>query len=340
MKRGKSGSISWRFIVPATLLLGCTGKIGAVDNGNGTGTGNSSGTGNSGVSSGAGGAGNTTISGVGGAAGSGSVVTGVAGQGVSFCATRGIAITSQVPRLTNDQYDTVINDLLGVSALTASNGVAPSTILATDQAGGLSDLGWSSYQTVADQIATQVIGDANLKKNFLTCTPTDDGKTCFHSTIIAFGRKAFRRTLTTDEVARFDNIVAMGPSITPDGTLDEIAQTLLYMFLISPSFITRAETNGASDGSGNYLLSSQEVASRLSFMLWNSIPDDALNTAADNNQLTTPAQILAQAQRMLMSDKARLKIADFHRFYVLMGPNTRWDKINKDTSLFPATCPC
>ena len=87
---------------------------------------------------------------------------------------------------------------------------------------------------------------------------------------------------------------------------------------------------------GNYTLSSTEVAQRLSFMLWGSIPDDMLNTAADNNQLTTPAQILTQAQRMLMSDKARLKIADFHRSYILMGPNTRWDQANKDTTLFPA----
>jgi hypothetical protein len=90
-----------------------------------------------------------------------------------------------------------------------------------------------------------------------------------------------------------------------------------------------------SDGAGNYQLSGQEVAQRLSFMLWGSIPDDALNTAADSNQLSTPAQILQQAQRMLMSDKARLKIADFHRYYILMGPNTRWDNINKDPSLFP-----
>ena len=80
-----------------------------------------------------------------------------------------------------------------------------------------------------------------------------------------------------------------------------------------------------ADASGNYTLSSTEVAQRLSFMLWGSIPDDALNTAADNNQLSTPAQILTQAQRMLTSDKARLKIADFHRSYILMGPNTRWD---------------
>ena len=70
-------------------------------------------------------------------------------------------------------------------------------------------------------------------------------------------------------------------------------------------------------------------------MLWGSVPDDALNQAADANQLATPAEILTQAQRMLMSDKARLKIADFHRTYVLMAPNTRWDNINKDTTCSP-----
>src|SRR4029079_10934107 len=231
--------------------------------------------------------------------------------------------------------DRVVTDLLGVQTLTGANGVQPSTILATDQAGGLTDLGWSSYQTVGDMIATQVIGYATLKKNFMACTPTGDGKTCFHDTILKFGRKAFRRPLTTDEIAAFDKIVSDGPTITPTGSLSEIAQTLLYAFLVSPSFITRAETAGTADASGNYTLSSTEVAQRLSFMLWGSIPDDTLNTAADSNQLTTPAQILTQAQRMLMSDKARLKIADYHRSYILMGPNTRWDQANKDPSLFP-----
>jgi hypothetical protein len=181
-----------------------------------------------------------------------------------------------------------------------------------------------------------VMADATLKKNFMKCTPTGDGKACLHDTIVQFGRKAFRRPLTTDEVARFDKIVTDGPTITATGTVDEIATALLYMFLISPSFIQRAEITETSDGAGNYVLSSHEVAQRLSFMLWGSIPDDTLNTAADNNQLQTAAQVLMQAQRMLTNDKARLKIAEFHRYYILMGPNTRWDTANKDTTLFPA----
>jgi hypothetical protein len=317
----------------ATLVGACTGKVGDVPAGSGGASSATPGGGGAAVATGSGGAGNAVVSGAGG---SGVVITGAAGGGVTFCDTRGVAITSQVPRLSNAQYDRVVNDLLGVQTLTAANGVQPSTILATDQAGGLTELGWSSYQTVADMVATQVMADATLKKNFMKCTPTGDGKQCLHDTIVAFGRKAFRRPLTTDEVARFDKVVSDGPTITATGSVNEIAQTVLYMFLVSPSFLTRGEMTQTADASGNYPLSGTEVAQRLSFMLWGSIPDDALNTAADNNQLSTPAQILTQAQRMLMSDKARLKIADFHRSYILMGPNTRWDTANKDTTLFPA----
>src|SRR6185503_11231552 len=111
---------------------------------------------------------------------------------------------------------------------------------------------------------------------------------------------------------------------------------ILYMFLISPSFLQRAEITETADGSGRFTLSSHEVASRLSYMLWGSVPDDALNQAADANQLTTPAQILAQAQRMVKLDKARSKISEFHRSYVLMYDNSRWDNANHDTALFPA----
>ena len=322
----------------ATLFGGCVGKVGDAASGSGgsssSGTGNNtgSGTGNS-VSSGTG---NSVVSGVGGNAGNGSVITGAAGAGVTFCDTRGIAITSQVPRLTNAQYDRVLNDLLGVQTLTAANGVQPSTILATDQAGSLTELGWSSYQTVADMVATQVMADATLKKNFMACTPTGDGKTCFHDTIIKFGRKAFRRALTTDEIAAFDKIVSDGTDDHADGIAHrDRADAALHVPGLA--VVHHARRDGATaDASGNYTLSGTEVAQRLSFMLWGSIPDDMLNTAADNNQLTTPAQILTQAQRMLMSDKARLKVADFHRYYILMGPNTRWDQANKDTTLFPA----
>ena len=185
---------SWRLVFfAAAVAAGCQGKIGEVPSGSG-GSNPTTGTAGASMSTGTAGAGNAVGTGTGGATVviTGTGGSGASGGGVTFCNTRGIAPTSQVPRLSNAQYDRVINDLLGVQTLKASNNVQPSTILATDQVGGLTDLGWSSYQSVADMIATQVMADANLKKNFLKCTPTGDGKACLHDTIIQFGRRAFR----------------------------------------------------------------------------------------------------------------------------------------------------
>ncbi|XXU51030.1 DUF1592 domain-containing protein [Sorangium sp. So ce1014] len=244
--------------------------------------------------------------------------------------------TSQIRRLTNAQYDRTVRDLLGVTELAASGNVAPSTLLATDQAGSLTDLGWSSYRSVAEMIAAQVMKDPAFKGRFLKCTPSGDGAACLHDTIIEFGRRAFRRPLTEAEVARFDAIVAKGPEITENGAPEEVAEALLYMFLISPSFIQRAELTETPDGgAGRFALSNHEVASRLSYMLWGTIPDEALNQAADQGQLSTQEQLLAQAQRMLQDPRARQMVAGFHRYYLELGENTRWDSAQRDTTMFP-----
>jgi len=66
------------------------------------------------------------------------------------------------------------------------------------------------------------------------------------------------------------------------------------------------------------------------------MPDDTLFAAAEQNLLTTPAQILAQAQRMLVDPKARVKVAEFHESYALQGEATRWSQAAHDPVAFPA----
>jgi len=326
-----------RIVLVAALAAGCTGKItggsqGSSTGAGGGGAGSPTGTGSTGIVSTG-----TGSTGVVGTTGTGSS-TGTVGSTTPVVCTPGIPSTSQIARLTNTEYDRTIRDLLGVTELQAAANVYPSTLLATDQAGGLTDVGWSAYQSVAEMIASQVMATSSLTSNFLKCTPTatGSGATCLHNTIIQFGRRAFRRPLTTDEVAAFDAIVSKGAQITPTGAQSEIAEVLLYMFLISPSFLQHAETAGTADSNGHFTLSNFEVASRLSYLLWGTTPDDTLSTAADNGQLTTSAQILAQAQRMIQDPKAHDMVSDFHRFYLIMGTNTRWDQINKNTTLFPA----
>jgi hypothetical protein len=339
----------WRLVFAATVLTGCTASVEAPQGSGATGSGatGSGATGSGATGSGATGSGATGSGATGsGATGSGATGSGATGSGGSSgtsgsagssgsanC-TPGVPTTSQIPRLTNAEYDRTIRDLLGVTALTASGGSTPSNLLATDQGGGLTDVGWAAYKTVADEIATQVMGDATLKAKFMSCDPS--AGTCLHDTAVSFGRKAFRRPLSAAELAAFDTVIASGKDITPTGAPAEVAQTLLYMFLVSPSFLMREELQDTSDGAGHYTLSPFEVASRLSYTLWGSTPDDMLNQAADDGQLSTPAQILTQATRMLADPRTRDMVQAFHRYYMLMGTNTRWDNTNHDSTLFPA----
>ena len=286
-----------------------------------------------------------------GVTGSGGAVTGTGGSvgpagvagagGSGTTATCGIPATSQVPRLTNQQYDRTVRDLLGVTAVTRFNGLPPSSKLAPDQAGSLTAQAWDLYFFASEAIAAQVMADANLRKNFMACEPTGDGTTCLKDTIIAFGRRAFRRPLTTTEVARFEKIVSNRAMLTATGAATEVAEVLLQTFLVSPSFLQRSELANTSDGGGHFVLSSHEVASRLSFMLWDSTPDAALDQAADAGQLATVAQIRAQAQRMISdaSGKARDVVMAFHRAYLRAGAGTAWTTATRDATRFPAFSP-
>jgi len=288
------------------------------------------------------------VAGVAGVTGSGGAVTGTGGSvgpagvagagGSGTTATCGIPATSQVPRLTNQQYDRTVRDLLGVATVTRFNGLPPSSRLAPDQSGSLTAQAWDLYFVASEAIAAQVMADPNLRKNFMACEPTGDGAACLKDTIIAFGRRAFRRPLTTGEVARFEKIVSNRAMLTATSAATEVAEVLLQTFLVSPSFLQRPELATTTDTGGHFLLSSYEVASRLSYMLWDSTPDAELDRAADAGQLATFAQIRAQAQRMIRdaSGKARDVVMAFHRAYLRAGAGTAWTTATRDAARFPA----
>jgi hypothetical protein len=241
----------------------------------------------------------------------------------------GVPETSQIPRLFKRQYNAVVRDLLGVTTLASANNQAPGTGLYADFEGPINVDAWRLYQEVGDKIATEVMAGPNRSK-FITCNPSNAG--CLTDTIRTFGRKAFRRPLTDAEVARFEKL----GQTTPRGTADEIAQTTLFAFLVSPSFLQIPELATTTEN-GNIKLSSYEVAARLSFLLWDSIPDDVLNDAADKDQLDSKEKILAQAKRMIaIREKAAPLVAAYHRNYLDMdNDDSHWWKVSHDTSKFP-----
>jgi hypothetical protein len=323
-------------------LVACNGQIGNGSSGSGgsnnSGNGGSNNSGNGGSNNS--GNGGSSNSGNGGSSNSGnggsSSGTGgdasvqVGASNVITC-SQGIAVTSQVPRMTNAQYDNVISDLLGVTALSANSNQKPSALLSPDSTGSLDTIGWNGYQSAASMIAAQVFANTTTKANFMSCDPSTNTATCLQNTIQTFGRKAFRRTLTSTEVTSFMRL----NSVTPAGTGAQVAQAILQAFLESPSFIMLPELSQTKSGS-NYTLSSTEIATRLSFLFWNSIPDATLNTAADNNQLTTKAQILAQAQRLLQSTKAQGMATNFANFYLAIMNGSHWNNnTTHDSTKYP-----
>jgi len=256
----------------------------------------------------------------GGAGGSGGTGAGGApvpmggGAGVSTC-TPGVPATSQIPRMKDAAYNAVLKDLLGVTAVA---GELPSKALAPDYDGSMTAIAWDGYLKTAEKIAAEVMAGAN-KSQFMSCDPAIG--TCLTDTIKSFGRKAFRRPLTAAEVTSFERF----KSVTPVGTPDEIAETILYAFLASPSFIMLPELSADKnlENTANKL-TSFEAATRLSFLLWGTVPDAELNTAADNDQLTTKEQIAAQARRMLKSDKVAPAVARFHQAYLGIETSSHW----------------
>jgi hypothetical protein len=245
------------------------------------------------------------------------------GPGTDGRCVPGVTPTSQLTRLTNAQYDKTVFALLGVSSLSGS---PPSTLLVPDQTGSMTDQMWGAYQNVAEQIASQVMADETLKAKYLKCSLTGDGSQCLNDTAVEFGRRAYRRPLSPEETTRFQKLVTDGPGMTENGTPEEVAELLLYGFLISPGFLQREELTETTHADGTFALSSHEVASRLSYMLTGTMPDEMLSQAADQDALQSPEQILEQAKRLLDTPGAREIVAAYHRKYMGYAPGTtRWD---------------
>jgi len=306
-------------------LAGCTGTV----QGTGPGSGRGGNSGSAGTGAAAGGSSLGGSVGAGGGPGPGS--GGVSGGGKITCVP-GIPPTTQLRRMLNWQYEATLRDLLGVTSVGSGADAKPtSAVLYADSEGPIVPDAWRLYQDTAAAIAKQVMANATQKAKFISCDPAASG--CLENTIRSFGRKAFRRPLTTDEVNQF---LALGQG-APMGTPAEVAEATLYAFLVSPPFLLLPETS-APNAAGQLPLSGYEVATRLSYTLWGSVPDDPLNAAADANQLQTKEQILTQAKRMIaVRDRTSPLVSAFHRTWAQMNNSTaHWWSSDHDTSKFPA----
>src|SRR5450432_1244399 len=150
--------------------------------------------------------------------------------------------------------------------------------------------------------------------------------------IQAFGRRAFRRPLTTDEVQSYLTLFNQGPMLTTGySAFAAGVRVTLEAFLQSPYFLYRTGFGGTAV-QGRARLTDYEIAANLSYALTNSIPDATLSAAADQGALETSAAISAQATRLLAT--AAGKAAVDHYYFQFFGLG-QYDTLEKNATVAP-----
>jgi hypothetical protein len=122
-------------------------------------------------------------------------------------------------------------------------------------------------------------------------------------------RRAYRRPVTPEEVGQLVNLVSTAQR--EGDSFEEGLCVALQAMLVSPHFLFRIEKDRAATSEVAHQISDHELASRLSYFLWSSMPDDELLRAADRGALRQPAVLAAQVQRMLKDPKSRALAENF-----------------------------
>jgi hypothetical protein len=253
------------------------------------------------------------------------------------CATGVHPGGAPIRRMTRFEYNNAVRDLLGDTTRPADTFVAEEEALGFNNqatALGVTQLLAEQYMEASEGIAERA---AKAWNAVLPCDPVKSGEdACAAQFIASFGQKAFRRPLAQAESERLQQLYAWG-KLKYDFSTG--LQLVIQAALQSPRFLYRVEMGMPDPLKGQAdvtELDSWEVASRLSFLIWSSIPDAELFAAAESNSLHDPAAIEKQARRMLEDPRARDAVANFHAQWLGLS---RIETLDKDAKVYPTYTP-
>ena len=211
---------------------------------------------------------------------------------------------SPLRRLTRAQYRATVRDLLGVPAPALDDFVADEVregfdVNVTAASERTVDVYRSTAEVLAGQARARFADDVDCDWEQIECAT---------STIADLGRRAYRRPLSEEEVA---SLVALYEAERAESDATSALEAVVQAVLMSPSFLYHVEI-GREPGEV-VPLTGYEVASRLSYFLWGTMPDEALFEAAESGRLDTAEGIEAEARRMLADPKAEQMVAEFER---------------------------
>ncbi len=244
-------------------------------------------------------------------------------------------------RLTRAQYQASLRSLFGDSLK------LPTDIEADTPLHGFASIGASEltippraaeqYEAAALDVAHQAWSSPAVRQSLLGpgCTPTQESDPCLDAFFTRFGRQAFRRPLTQAESEQLHRLTSQLSALL--GSLDEALEYTLASLLQSPHFLFRVELGEPDpERPGRLRYTSYEMASRLSYLLWNGPPDAELLDAAERGELVSRDGLRRQSERLLAAPAARAALAGFFSEYFNLA---RLDSMTKDKALYPQFSP-
>ena len=187
--------------------------------------------------------------------------------------------------------------------------VKPEGVL--DRAGNQAFFEGVGSVSIAGPYAPTGPGDTASRRRIFLCHPRrlDEEDACATRIITTLARRAYRRPITNDEIA---SLLTPYRSARHTGGFEDAIRRALQRILVSPAFLFRVEVDPAKASSGSaYRVSDLELASRLSFFLWSSIPDDELLGLAERDKLRERAVLERQVARMLADPRATTLVSNF-----------------------------
>jgi hypothetical protein len=217
-----------------------------------------------------------------------------------------VAIVPVMRRLTHSQYNHTVQDLLGEESNPADQFPPEDFVNGFKGQYQTQDIGpllADAYSAAAEKLARAAFrgGDTH---GLIPCKPTSPADAvCRAKFVRSFGLKAFRQPLSEDEARRYETLFSREAAAQHDFLKG--AQIVIEGMLQSPKFLFRVE-NGTDAACRPY-----QAASKLSYFLWDSMPDTALFRSAANGELNTPAGFERAARRMLADPRAHRSVDEY-----------------------------
>lgn len=175
-------------------------------------------------------------------------------------------------------------------------------------------------------------GNTESRRKIFVCTPavSADEEPCAGRILARLARLAYRRPVDDADIAPLMDLYRQGREL--EGSFEAGVQMALEGLLVSTEFLFRIERDPDVAPDSVYAISDLELASRLSFFLWSSIPDDELLSLAEGNRLREPGILQQQVARMLSDERSRSLVDSFAEQWLLLR---NLPQIHKDQEAFP-----